>query len=213
MFPTWLRLKSLVALVSLLLIAACDLSEPIEIAGVTFRTERQMLPSEESQPICQALENAGYIMPYGPPLRWYDFRIARTSLAVKSIDTKFSLAQGEPTLFVLVNWPIPVDWEELPSVVSQETIDQLAGEAKHICRIVQQEARKQGIGTIAVSIRLWDLVAGTEIDYGRYDTSSLPNLVPTSDCDLLSGVDGVHSVGLNPQERTTGLCPSLYVPN
>jgi hypothetical protein len=102
----------------------------------------------------------------------------------------------------------------LPKAVTQETVDQLAKEAKSICQIVQREAARQGIGPVPVRIRLWDLLGGFELEYGRYTPEHREggSLIATSDCEQIQGLNIAKSIGLSPESRTPGRCPSLYVP-
>ncbi|MBX3080073.1 MAG: hypothetical protein KF716_00475 [Anaerolineae bacterium] len=206
------RLAALLMLVFLL--SACAPDRPmLTLSGITLRIEDQQLPGSQTQPICYALENAGYIMPYGPSLSWYDFSASQSAWVLKAGDqTLATYPSNLPSMFVLVNWGIPADLNKLPDAVTQDTINALAEEAKNICRIIQREAAKQGLPPIKVNIRLWDLAVGLELEYGRYDPSRLegPDFLPTSDCEHLQGMDFGKSIGLNPQERTVGRCPSLY---
>src|SRR5262249_9399621 len=119
---------------------------------------------------------------------------------------------GQPYANILVNWDIPANLNMLPdNAVSQQTIDSLASEAKKICKIVQNEATKQGIGPVKVDIGIRDLVTGIELDYGISGNQEYPR--GTDDCEHIMGDYVGKSIGLNPSGRTPDLCPSLYVPN
>jgi hypothetical protein len=202
-------LRTALSVLMALTLIGCNLVEPIEVAGFTLHTEEQAVFQNHTQQICSALENAGYIMPYGPPLSWYHFDILQSHWVFEGpTGTLLTIPSGRPHLHILVDWGIPADLNMLPDAVSQDTVDMLAEEASNICRIVQQEAQRNGIGPIDVSIWLWDLPVGLELEYGAGS-----QLLPTNDCERIAGAYIGKSIGLNPQEQTLGLCPSLYVPN
>jgi hypothetical protein len=211
MNPHWLAQVTL-AFFIMLNLAACDSNKPLPRSFPEFSLEevgQQPVFQSYAQPICVALEDAGYIMPYGPPFSWYDFSILQSQLVLKeSTKTLVTVPSDHPTLQVVVNWSIPGDFEALPNAVSQQTVDELAEEAKNICSIVQWEAQKNGIGPIDVHIYMRDLFVGFQVEYG----AGAP-LVATSDCEALTGVYVGKSIGLNPEGQTPGQCPSLYVPN
>lgn len=209
MRSNYLILRATVTIVTMIALTGCNLVEPIEFAGFTLQTDEQAVFLSHTQHMCSALENAGYIMPYGPPLSWYNFNILQSHWVLEgTADTLLTVPYGNPYLNILVNWNIPADLNMLPDAVSQNTVDMLAEEAKNICTIVQQEAQRNGIAPIDVSVSLWDLSVGLELEYGAG-----PQLAPTSDCEHIVGAYSGNSIGLNPQVQTPGLCPSLYVPN
>ncbi len=176
--------------------------------NLSARTESRVVHQDQTPQICAAIEGAGYIMPYGETLGWYTFDIVQTYWILEGTDGPLlEVPRGNPRLYIMVDWSVPADMNTLPDAVSQETVDMLAEEAKNICRIVQDEAQKSGIGPVDVRIRLWDLWVGFELEYGAG-----PYLNSTSDCDQLVGAYISKSVGLNPQGRTEGQCPSLYTP-
>src|SRR5205807_938537 len=112
---------------------------------------------DKTQVICRALENAGYIIPYG--VKWEGISISQTRWMLSGPNSiLFTIPDGSPGVHVTVDWNIPADMNWMR--VDQETVDSLAVEAKNICRIVQREAVKQGIGPVAVDIGLTDLVVG-----------------------------------------------------
>ncbi len=211
-FGPWIVMTTL----GLLALAACDLPEPVHVGGLTLNTQAQELPQDKTQAICRAIEAAGYIMPYGPPLGWYRFGISRSRWVLSGPQGTLLTAPNEQaSTFILVDWHVPADMDRLPDAVTQETVEQLTEQARKICRIVQREAARQGIGPVLVNIRLWDLIVGFELEYGRYAPGRPEGgkLVPTSDCEQIKGYYAGKSNGLNPDRRTPGRCPSLYIPN
>ncbi len=206
--------RIITAIIALLALAACDLPEPLRFGGLTLKTEAQEILQDKTQAICRAIEDAGYIMPYGPSMSWYQFGVSRLQWVISGLQgTLFTVPDGQLSMFIMVNWHIPADMNWL--TVTQETVDQLAKEAKNICQIVQREAARQGIGPVPVRIRLWDLFSGFELEYGRYTPENREggSLVSTSDCEQIQGFYIARSIGLNPESRTPGRCPSLYVPD
>jgi hypothetical protein len=198
-------LTSIVGLVS----TACNLLEPVEVADLNLQQSEQVVFQEHTRQICSALEDAGYIMPYGPPLAWYKFNILQRSLILaQSEQVLLSFPIDSPYLEIVVNWNISSNLETIPEAVSQQTVDKLAREAKNICKIVQQQTQLYGMDPINVKVSLRDLFVGYVIEYG-----SSPELAFTTDCDHLIGRFISKSIGLNPQGQTANRCPSLYVPN
>jgi hypothetical protein len=205
-----------VTIISLLLLASCNLVEPLQVAGYKLESEALEVFQDKSQAICRAIENVGYIMPYGRAVGDDEFKITRPHWILSGPGGKrLVVPHGRPTLYIDVNWGIPADLNMLPNAVSQETVDLLAEEAKKICRIVQKEAIRQGIGPVEVKVILWDIIVGLEIEYGLYDPDRLEgwNFWPTSDCERITGQRRGKGIGLNPQGRTPGRCPSLHVPD
>ena len=144
-------LRVTIALVTMLILAACDWAEPIGFAGFIVQVDEQPVFQSHTQQICLALEDAGYTMPYGPPFAWYNFSILQSRLIVKGSGRTFlTIPSDNPHLEVVVNWSIPGDLSVL--AVTQQTVDTLAQEAKNICKIVQREAKVNGIGPIDVAI-------------------------------------------------------------
>jgi len=212
----YFMLRITTSIIALVTLAACDLLEPVQYGGFTLTVEAQEISHDKSQAICHAIEDAGYVMPYGPVISWYQFEVSRLQWILTGPRGKLlTVPDGQASMFIMVDWSVPADMNRLPDAVTQETVDQLAKEARNICRIVQQEATRQGIGQIPVKIRLFDLVVGFELEYGRYMPEHREGgaLVSTSDCDKLQGFYIGKSIGLNPEKRTPGRCPSLYVPN
>jgi hypothetical protein len=208
--------RAITALSGLLVLAACDLFEPVKLGEFSLRTETQAISQNMAQPICRALEDAGYIMPYGPTLSWYQFNVSQEKWLLNGPNgLHLTIPKGLARLFVMVDTYVPADLNKLPDAVTQQTVDQLAKQAQNIRRIVQHEATRQGIGPIEVYIRLWDLVSGLELEYGEKNLNRHegPALVGTSNCEEIVGLYIGHSNGLNPQDRTPNRCPSLYVPN
>ena len=203
------KLIVLLAIVLSLASVGCEMIEPVEFAGLTAHTEYQVVYEEQTQQVCDALENAGYIMPYGSSLSWFKFNIRQAHWMLEGSNNLIAaIPYGKPYLYILVDWNIPADLNMLPDAVSQETVDVLAGEAQNICQIVQQEAQQVGIGPINVTVSLRDLFAGLTIDYGVHTAQGLG---ATSDCGQIVGAYIGHSLGSHPQDRTPGMCPSLYV--
>jgi hypothetical protein len=205
-----------VSIAALLVLASCAGTEPVKIGQFSFEEDSQEISPSKMQPICRALEDAGYVMPYGPPLGWYTFTMSQARWVFSGPKgALFTLPRGMSSLFILVDWNIPADLSMLPDAVSQETVDQLGEEAKKICRIVQREAARQGIGPVPVTIRLWDLFVGLELEYGEYAPRQEegPALMSTTHCERITGLYIAKSSGLNPEGRTPGRCPSLFVPN
>ncbi len=203
-------LRVMLVVVGLILFTSCSLAEPVTVAGVSVTEQLFKFPQDKVEPVCKALESAGYSMPYGPVLPW-SFEIDQQQWVLSMADgTQLTTSHGKPTLFIIVDWRIPADLDKLPdAAVSQATIEQLAGEAKKVCHIVQQEATKQGIASVDVSVRLWDLIVGTEIQYGRPDAHGTPQF--TGDCDQMTGAYFGKYIGLNTSGPVPGHCPSLYV--
>jgi hypothetical protein len=63
-------LRIITAIVVPLALAACDRPEPVQFGRFALTTEAQKLPQDKAQAICRAIEDAGYIMPYGPSMSW-----------------------------------------------------------------------------------------------------------------------------------------------
>jgi hypothetical protein len=204
------KLAILVLIVGLFILTACDFDTPKKFTGPKWSETTQVVPQDKTQAVCRAIENAGYILPYGSPA-WYDFKISRSVWVLRGTDAPLlSVPDGAYHLFILVDWNVPADYTFME--VKPKTEAQLALEAKKICRIVQQEAKNQGIGPLNMTIWIWDLVGGWQLEYGQSTISQFEFYSPT-DCEQLTGGWFAHSIGLNPQERMPERCPSLYVPN
>jgi hypothetical protein len=204
-----------ISLLVLLIMVSCDFAEPLKFAGFTLSDDIRPAYPATTEAICHAIEDAGYLMPYGTSLSWYDFSILQSSWELSGPNgSLITLPSGQPSIFILVDRTIPVDWNS-PDLVSQKTVDLLARDAKKICQIVQQEANKHGIGPIKVRIRLWDLFVGAELEYGLYDPQQEHEYAfqYTAACEKMTGFFIGKSNGLNPDMRTPDRCPSLYVPN
>jgi hypothetical protein len=193
---------TIVLVTGIIVLTGCDVVEPVKFAGFTLQMDERTVFEDKTQSICRALENAGYIMPYGAT--GGEFKISQRGWVLSRPSGSLLLVpDGRPYLSITVDWYVPADLNRLGNPVTDQTVDKLAEDAKKICYIVRQEAVKQGIGPLDMSISLWDLVVGVVVGYSG----------STSHCEGITGRYEGKSIGLNPEGRTPGRCPSLSVPN
>jgi hypothetical protein len=199
--------RLLITISFLFLLTACDIYQPIKVGSFALRLEQEVIFAGKTQPICKAIEDAGYIMFYGPPYDWYKFNVTQSTYRLDTpIGSLLQIPVSDPYLYMLVNWSIPIDNEHLNDGASQETINSLGLEVKNICQIVQSQAEKQGIPKLKLRVSLVDLIGGTILEYDGGKGK------PISNCDQIRGNNIGRSIGMNPQGRTPNMCPSLYVP-